>query len=74
MSRYGNYIHNRCIKCGEIKESGFYDCYLCKDLNKNDMKVDEIDKMLNKKDISPELKKALEQRKKILVNDKVISK
>ena len=38
------------------------------------MKVEEIDKMLSKKDISPELKKALEQRKKILVNDKVISK
>ena len=38
------------------------------------MKVDEIDKMLSKKDISQELKKALEQRKKILVNDKVISK
>ena len=38
------------------------------------MKVDEIDKMLSKKDISPELKKALEKRKKILVNDKVISK
>jgi hypothetical protein len=38
------------------------------------MKVDEIEKMLNKKDISPELKKALEQRKKILVNDKVVAK
>ena len=38
------------------------------------MKVDEIDKMLSKKDISPELKKSLEQRKKILLNDKVISK
>ncbi|QHB38666.1 hypothetical protein tooticki91_gp046 [Flavobacterium phage vB_FspS_tooticki9-1] len=38
------------------------------------MKVDEIDKMLNKKDISPELKKALEQRKKILVNDKEVTK
>ncbi len=38
------------------------------------MKVDEIDKMLNKKDISPELKKALEQRKKILVNDKEVVK
>ena len=38
------------------------------------MKVDEINKMLNKKDISPELKKALEQRKKILLNDKVITK
>lgn len=38
------------------------------------MKVDEIDKMLNKKDISPELKRALEQRKKILVNDKEVKK
>ena len=38
------------------------------------MKVDEINKMLNKKDISPELKKALEQRKKILLNDKVVTK
>ena len=38
------------------------------------MKVDEIDKMLSKKDISPELKKALEQRRKTLLNDKVISK
>ena len=38
------------------------------------MKVDEIDKKLNKKDISPELKKALEQRKKILLNDKVVKK
>ena len=38
------------------------------------MKVDEIDKMLNKKDISPELKKALEQRKDILVNDKEVTK
>ena len=38
------------------------------------MKVEEIDKMLAKKDISPELKKALEQRKKILVNDKEVTK
>ena len=38
------------------------------------MKVDEIDKMLAKKDISPELKKALEQRKKILLNDKEVTK
>ena len=38
------------------------------------MKVDEIDKMLTKKDISPELKKALEERKKILLNDKVVPK
>ena len=38
------------------------------------MKVDKIDKMLTKKDISPELKKALEERKKILVNDKIVIK
>lgn len=38
------------------------------------MKVDEIDKMLNKKDISTELKKALQDRKKILVNDKEVKK
>ena len=38
------------------------------------MKLDEIDKMLVKKDISPELKKALEQRKKILLNDKEVVK
>ncbi len=38
------------------------------------MKLDEIDKMLAKKDISPELKKALEQRKKILLNDKEVVK
>ena len=38
------------------------------------MKVDEIDKILTKKDISPELKKALQDRKKILVNDKEVKK
>ena len=38
------------------------------------MKVDKIDKMLTKKDISPELKKALEERKKILVNNKIVTK
>ena len=38
------------------------------------MKVDEIDKMLSKKDISPELKKALQDRKKTLVNDKEVRK
>ena len=38
------------------------------------MKVDEINKMLAKKDISPELKKALEERKNILVNDKIVIK
>ena len=38
------------------------------------MKVEEIDKMLAKKDISPELKKALEQRKKILLKNKTVKK
>jgi hypothetical protein len=38
------------------------------------MKVDEIDKMLSKKDISPELKKALEQRKDILLKNKTVKK
>ena len=38
------------------------------------MKVDEIDKMLVKKDISPELKKALEQRKDILLKNKTVKK
>jgi hypothetical protein len=38
------------------------------------MKVDEINKMLNKKDISPELKKALEQRKDILLKNKTVKK
>ena len=38
------------------------------------MKVDEIDKMLSKKDISPELKKALEQRKYILLKNKTVKK
>lgn len=38
------------------------------------MKIDEIDKMLAKDDLSPELKKALEDRKKILINDKVVNK
>jgi hypothetical protein len=38
------------------------------------MKVDEIDKMLAKKDISPELKKALEQRKDILLKNKTVKK
>lgn len=38
------------------------------------MDTKEIDKMLKDKDLSPELKKALEDRKKILVNDKVVIK
>lgn len=38
------------------------------------MKVDEIDKMLSKKDISPELKRALEQRKDILLKNKTVKK
>ncbi len=38
------------------------------------MKLDEIDKMLAKKDISPELKKALEQRKDILLKNKTVKK
>jgi len=38
------------------------------------MKVEEINKMLEKKDISPEVKKALEKRKQILINDKEVKK
>ena len=38
------------------------------------MKLDEIDKMLAKKDISQELKKALEQRKDILLKNKTVKK
>ena len=38
------------------------------------MDIKEIDKMLKDKDLSPELKKALEERKKILDNDKVVKK
>jgi len=38
------------------------------------MKVEEIDKMLEKKDISPEVKKALDKRKQILINDKEVKK
>lgn len=38
------------------------------------MDTKEIDKMLNDKDLSPELKKELEDRKKILDNDKVVKK
>jgi len=38
------------------------------------MDTKEIEKMLKDKELSPELKKALEERKKILVNDKVVIK
>ena len=38
------------------------------------MDTKEIDKMLKDKDLSPELKKALEKRKEILLNDKVVKK
>jgi hypothetical protein len=38
------------------------------------MDIREIQKQLEKKDISPELRKALEQRIKVLKNDKVITK
>ena len=38
------------------------------------MDTKEIEKKLNDKDLSPELKKALEDRKKILDNDKVVNK
>ncbi len=38
------------------------------------MDIKEIDKMLNKKDLSPEIKKALEKRKQILLTDKEVKK
>ena len=38
------------------------------------MKVDEIDKMLKDKNISPELKASLEKRKQILLTEKVVKK
>jgi hypothetical protein len=38
------------------------------------MDIKEIQKQLDKKDISPELRKALEQRKKILENNKEVKK
>ena len=38
------------------------------------MKIDEIDKMLKDKNISPELKASLEKRKQILLTDKVVNK
>lgn len=38
------------------------------------MDTKEIDKMLKNKELSPELKKALEKRKEILLNDKEVKK
>ena len=38
------------------------------------MDIKEIDKMLKDKELSPELKKALEKRKEVLINDKVVKK
>lgn len=38
------------------------------------MDIKEIQKQLDRKDISPELRKALEQRKKILENNKEVKK
>jgi len=38
------------------------------------MDIKEINKMLEKKDISPEMKKALEKRKEILTNNKDVKK
>ena len=38
------------------------------------MDIKEIQKQLEKKNISPELRKALEQRKKILENNKEVKK
>ena len=38
------------------------------------MDIKEINKLLEKKDISPEMKKALEQKKEILTNNKVVKK
>lgn len=38
------------------------------------MKVEEINKLLAKKDISAELKKELEKRKETLLNDKKVNK
>jgi len=38
------------------------------------MSIKEINKMLQDKNISPELKASLEQRKKILLTDKVVTK
>lgn len=38
------------------------------------MNVEEINKKLKEKDLSPELKKALEKKKQILINDKEVKK
>jgi hypothetical protein len=38
------------------------------------MSIDEIDKMLKDKNISPELKASLEKRKQILLTEKVVKK
>lgn len=38
------------------------------------MDIKEINKMLEDKDISPEIKKALEQRKDILLKNKTVKK
>lgn len=38
------------------------------------MDIKEIQKQLDKKDISPELRKALEERKNILLNKQTIEK
>jgi hypothetical protein len=38
------------------------------------MKLDEIDKMLKDKNISPELRASLEKRKQILLTEKVVKK
>ena len=38
------------------------------------MDIKEIQKQLDKKDISPELRKALEQRKDIILGNKIIKK
>lgn len=38
------------------------------------MTITEINKLLKKEDISPELRKQLEKRKQILLNDKEVKK
>lgn len=38
------------------------------------MDIKEIDKMLTKKDLSPEIKKDLEKRKDILLKNKTVKK
>lgn len=38
------------------------------------MDIKEIDKMLTKKDLSPEIKKSLEKRKDILLKNKTVKK